>query len=134
MTVSLVDMKILDSPASTILVTNSEGTRYDIAVPFVRSEFKVPIAPKPRRPREMHCSRNEIVSLPRTTMSLVRRFGLLVRDERAMLNRHRDDCASLPREEALSLSLGFGQRWLQRSGGPQSSLTSNEAMQSTCHH
>ena len=27
MTVSRVDMKILDSPASTILVTNSEGTR-----------------------------------------------------------------------------------------------------------
>jgi hypothetical protein len=25
--VSLVDMKILDSPASTILVTNSEGTK-----------------------------------------------------------------------------------------------------------
>src|SRR4051794_5419034 len=30
MIVSLVDMKILDSPASTILVTNSEGARYDI--------------------------------------------------------------------------------------------------------
>jgi hypothetical protein len=28
--VSRVDMKILDSPASTILVTNSEGARYDI--------------------------------------------------------------------------------------------------------
>src|SRR3954464_11863949 len=34
MTVSLVDMKILDSPASTILVTNSEGTRYDIEFPL----------------------------------------------------------------------------------------------------
>ncbi|BBO04738.1 hypothetical protein BwSH20_41010 [Bradyrhizobium ottawaense] len=30
MMVSRVDMKILDSPASTILVTNSEGARYDI--------------------------------------------------------------------------------------------------------
>src|SRR5690242_15140134 len=30
MTVSRVDMKTLDSPASTILVTNSEGARYDI--------------------------------------------------------------------------------------------------------
>jgi hypothetical protein len=29
-------MKIFDSPASTILVTNSEGTRYDIAGPFHR--------------------------------------------------------------------------------------------------
>src|ERR1700733_2642522 len=34
-TVSRVDMKILDSPASTILVTNSEGTRYDIKLPLV---------------------------------------------------------------------------------------------------
>src|SRR5579884_3027507 len=34
MTVSLVDMKILDSPASTILVTNSEGARYDIRAPL----------------------------------------------------------------------------------------------------
>jgi hypothetical protein len=46
---------------------------------------------------------------------------------------HRDDCATLPRVEAVSMSLGFSQRWLQQSGGPQSSLTSNEAMQSTCH-
>ncbi|MGY4331158.1 hypothetical protein ACVWWG_005575 [Bradyrhizobium sp. LB7.2] len=30
MMVSRVDMNILDSPASTILVTNSEGARYDI--------------------------------------------------------------------------------------------------------
>src|SRR3954466_658139 len=28
--VSLVDMKILDSPASTIFTTNSDGLRYDI--------------------------------------------------------------------------------------------------------
>src|SRR6266850_2504182 len=34
MIVSLVDMKILDSPASTILVTNSDGTRYAINVPL----------------------------------------------------------------------------------------------------
>src|SRR5690349_19107700 len=33
-TVSRVDMKILDSPASTILVTNSVGIRYAITVPF----------------------------------------------------------------------------------------------------
>src|SRR5581483_5716588 len=33
MTVSLADMKIFDSPASTILVTNSEGARYAIAMP-----------------------------------------------------------------------------------------------------
>src|SRR3954451_13767145 len=36
MIVSRVDMKILDSPASTILVTNSEGPRYAITVPLVR--------------------------------------------------------------------------------------------------
>src|SRR3954469_13123859 len=30
MSVSRVDMKILDSPASTILVTNSTGARYDM--------------------------------------------------------------------------------------------------------
>src|SRR3954449_7386415 len=33
-TVSRVDMKTLDSPASTILVTNSEGARYDIQTSF----------------------------------------------------------------------------------------------------
>src|SRR5216684_1643426 len=31
-------MKILDSPASTILVTNSEGTRYDIWFPCVSKQ------------------------------------------------------------------------------------------------
>src|SRR5258708_19740568 len=31
-------MKALDSPASTILVTNSEGARYDIRFPFTRVE------------------------------------------------------------------------------------------------
>jgi hypothetical protein len=50
-----------------------------------------------------------------------------------MPNGHRDDCATHPREDARSLSRGFSQRWLQQSGGPQSSLTGNEAMQSTCH-
>ena len=103
MTVSLVDMKILDSPASTILVTNSEGTRYDIAVPFVGSEFKVPIAPKPRCSREMYCSRNEIVFVAENVPGAALRI-VASGDERAMLNRHRDDCATLPREEALSLS------------------------------
>jgi len=28
-----LDMKILDSPASTILVTNSDGSKYDILTP-----------------------------------------------------------------------------------------------------
>src|SRR3569832_327549 len=42
MIVSRVDMNILDSPASTILVTNSEGTRYDITASFFREEFEAP--------------------------------------------------------------------------------------------
>jgi hypothetical protein len=33
-TVSRVDMKILDSPASTILLTNSEGIKYATATPL----------------------------------------------------------------------------------------------------
>jgi hypothetical protein len=50
-----------------------------------------------------------------------------------MPKRHRDDCATLPREKALSLSLRFSQLRLRQSEGPQSSLTGNQAMQSTCH-
>src|SRR3954454_4247541 len=42
-TVSRVDMNILDSPASTILVTNSEGTRYDIPASFFAGEFQASI-------------------------------------------------------------------------------------------
>jgi hypothetical protein len=41
MTVSLVDMNILDSPASTIFVTNSEGTKYDIVFPLARLLIQV---------------------------------------------------------------------------------------------
>src|SRR3954453_17981549 len=36
-------MNILDSPASTILVTNSEGTRYDIPASFFAGEFQASI-------------------------------------------------------------------------------------------
>src|SRR6186713_1554563 len=44
MMVSRVDMKILDSPASTILVTNSEGARYDINGSFCFvSEIDTPL-------------------------------------------------------------------------------------------
>src|SRR4051812_27518987 len=44
MMVSRVDMKTLDSPASTILVTNSEGARYDIngSFCFVRERSRRP--------------------------------------------------------------------------------------------
>jgi hypothetical protein len=33
-------MKIFDSPASTILVTNSEGAKYDIADPLVEAKME----------------------------------------------------------------------------------------------
>src|SRR4051794_18690395 len=44
MMVSRVDMKTLDSPASTILVTNSEGARYDIdgSFCFLRERSRPP--------------------------------------------------------------------------------------------
>ncbi|GAA0000615.1 hypothetical protein BRDID11002_06150 [Bradyrhizobium diazoefficiens] len=48
MMVSRVDMKILDSPASTILVTNSEGARYDINGSFC---FVSEIDTPPKRAR-----------------------------------------------------------------------------------
>src|SRR3954453_15165300 len=52
MMVSRVDMKTLDSPASTILVTNSEGARYDIdgSFCFVRKRSS-----PPARAIERHC-------------------------------------------------------------------------------
>src|SRR5688572_19201928 len=50
MSVSRVDMKIFDSPASTILVTNSAGARYDIAQPLVLKTCAdpgwIPLRPK----------------------------------------------------------------------------------------
>src|SRR5437660_9393748 len=47
MTVSRVDMKTLDSPASTILVTNSEGARYAITVPLCETTLSAPDAAQP---------------------------------------------------------------------------------------
>src|SRR5436190_12889485 len=49
--VSRVDMKTFDSPASTILVTNSDGTRYDIGLFSRFTEYGCPCPrPAPDRP------------------------------------------------------------------------------------
>src|SRR5690242_21278438 len=54
-------MKILDSPASTILVTNSEGARYDIQNdPSGCSRYRRRVAPweRLRLRRTSHCVRS----------------------------------------------------------------------------
>src|SRR5689334_3496017 len=56
--VSRVDMNIFDSPASTILVTNSEGTRYDISSSSLRSNVAERFAGA-RYARRMPSARNE---------------------------------------------------------------------------